>query len=140
MKIVSLLALCTFFYSICFTNGESDPTVETPQTTKRSPADALKDGLPNFITNATGFMGKLLKDCYSNMNTSLYNTSLYNISVARVNKNNISFPNCTFLCTLNVTTTLESNILRLPEGTACGHSGETCPPQGKCPAGSPDGC
>nr|BAN29018.1 salivary gland protein Salp16 Iper-1 [Ixodes persulcatus] len=83
----------------------------------------IGDHLPGFIGNDTdkvSYLNKLLSVCNKKHN------------LHKINKVNITFEKCTFVC-LSEGITATNQEERIPTGLLCNSGGGTCPKEGSCP-------
>uniref|UniRef100_A0A0K8RB45 Putative ixodes 8-cys protein n=1 Tax=Ixodes ricinus TaxID=34613 RepID=A0A0K8RB45_IXORI len=109
------------------TSDGKENNAETSEGQNNDEGDIQKKNmgihLPSFIGNdrdKVSYMNNLLSVC---------NTKH---SLNKINKVNITFENCTFVCLSNsaIATNKEE---RIPTGLLCNSGGKTCPDEGPCP-------
>uniref|UniRef100_A0A0K8R962 Putative ixodes 8-cys protein n=1 Tax=Ixodes ricinus TaxID=34613 RepID=A0A0K8R962_IXORI len=105
------------------TSDGNENNAQTSEGQKKNEDKKLGDHLPGFIGNDTdkvSYLDKLLSVC--NTKHRLY----------KINKVNITFENCTFVC-LSEGITATNQEERIPTGLLCNSGGRKCPKEGPCP-------
>uniref|UniRef100_A0A0K8RHC3 Putative ixodes 8-cys protein n=1 Tax=Ixodes ricinus TaxID=34613 RepID=A0A0K8RHC3_IXORI len=108
----------------------SDDSKAPKESNGEETADATKpemgNGLPDFVGNNTEkvkFMAQLLSQCD------------HQHDLFKINKENISFVNCTYTCISEGSESTREE--RIPEGLICDSQKNKCPKSGNCPTAQP---
>uniref|UniRef100_V5HAR2 Putative secreted protein n=1 Tax=Ixodes ricinus TaxID=34613 RepID=V5HAR2_IXORI len=106
--------------------SQGSPAEAGSESGAAKPDREMGDGLPDFIGNNTEkvqYMRQLLSKCH-------HQNDLF-----KINKGNISFKNCTYIClSQGLEQTREE---RIPEGLLCDSDNHRCPKTGDCPTALP---